>query len=130
MIVAFPGADLQRLFDSIPEKGDAQICFQAGTYLLPDTIVVVGKGNLKLSGCGFGTRLIARKSEAALFFNKCSSVLIRDLYAETELVATGKDAFRIGLRGTLSFSDCDDVYLDSVGVKCGSGASRAATCVT
>src|SRR6266496_2863292 len=127
--VALPGADLQALFDSIPKGGDAQICFQAGTYLLPQTVVVAEKGHLKLSGCGFGTRLIGRKSEAALLFNKCSSVLIRDLYAETELVAIGKDELRIGLRGTLSFSDCADVHLDSVGVKCGSGASRAATCI-
>src|SRR6185503_16124701 len=76
------------------------------------------------------SRLLARNSEAAILFQQCSSVLIRDLAAETEIVASGRDQLRIGLRGTLSFSECGDVNLDSVSVKCGAGAVRGATCIT
>jgi hypothetical protein len=128
--VAIPGADLQALFDSIPTGGDAQICFQTGTYQLPATVNVRNKGHIKLSGCGPGTRLIAAQSEAAMIFEACKSVLIRDLYAETRAVDSRAGTPTEGLRGTLTFTNCNAVDVQTVAAKCGAAAVRAATCIT
>jgi hypothetical protein len=126
--VVAPGQNIQAVFDAIPAKGDAEICFQLGRYDLPQTINVQGKGNLKISGIGFGTRLRALQSEAAIRFANCDSVLVRDIYAETGIAQSQKDTE--GLQGTLSFINCKLVNVESVKLKCGLGTSRAATCIT
>jgi len=121
--------DLQKIFDLIPEKGDAEICFQVGEFKLPATVVAKNKGHLKLSGCGPGTKLIAGKSEAALLFDTCTSVTVRDIYAETG-VASAVPQKTNGLNGTLTFLNCSQVEIESVDLKCGAAARRAATCIT
>jgi hypothetical protein len=128
--VVAPGENVQAVFDAIQPKGDAEICFQVGTYELPRTINVEGKGNLKISGVGFGTRLLATKAEAAIRFVGCKSVLIRDIYAETGVALAQKNQPTEGLNGTLTFLNCKLVNVESVGLKSGSGLSRAATCIT
>lgn len=126
---AVPGGNLQDLFDSIPQGGDAQICFQVGTFVLPKTIEIKGKGHLKLTGCGPGTRLIAAKVEAALRFDGCKSVMVRDLYAQTDIVGAELKTSE-GLNGTITFLNCSDVQVEAVTLKCGAGAKRSATCIT
>ena len=128
--VVAPGDNVQAVFDAIGPKGDAEICFQVGPYELSRTINVEGKGNLKISGVGFGTRLLASKAEAAIRFVGCDSVLIRDIYAETGIALAQKNEPTEGLNGTLTFLNCKLVNVESVGLKCASGPSRAATCVT
>jgi hypothetical protein len=126
--VVAPGQDVQAVFDAILPNGDAEICFQVGRYELPKAINVEGKGNLKISGVGFGTRLLAPKAEAAFKFLGCTSVLIRDIYAETGIAQAQKQTE--GLNGTLTFLNCKSVNVESVGLKCASAPSRAATCIT
>lgn len=128
--VVAPGQNVQAVFDAIPQGGDAEVCFQLGRYELPAAINVQGKGNLKISGVGFGTKLLALKAEAALRFNGCASVLVRDIYAETGVAQAQKNAPTEGLNGTLTFLNCRFVNVESVGLKCASAPSRAATCVT
>jgi hypothetical protein len=128
--VIAPGQDVQAVFDAIPPKGDAEICFQAGDYLLPRTVNVEGKGNLKISGVGLGTRLRAPDAEAALKFLQCASVLIRDIFAETGIARAQKSSPTEGLNGTITFLNCKLVNVESVGLKCASAPSRAATCIT
>lgn len=127
--IAAPGGDLQELFDLIPQGGDAEICFQTGTYTLPSTVEIKGKGHLKLNGGGPGTRLIAAKSEAALRFDSCKSIMIRDIYAETGIVGSERKKTD-GLNGTITVLNCKDVQVESVSLKCGAGSKRAATCIT
>ena len=128
--VAIPGRDLQALFDAIPDGGDAHICFQVGTYQLPATATMKNKGHIKISGCGPGTRLVAAEAEAALAFNACRTVTIRDIYAEAGMAGaqTGKPTEH--LNGTLTFLDCEAVSVQNVALKCGASTQRAATCVT
>jgi len=128
--VVAPGQNVQAVFDAIPDKGDAEICFQAGHYELREPVTVEGKGNLKISGVGFGTWIQAAKSEAALKFLDCTSVLIRDIFAETGIARAKKKDPTEGLNGTIMFRSCKLVNVEAVGVKCASASSRAATCIT
>ena len=129
-LVVAPGQDVQAVFDSIRPGEDAEVCFQAGPYELPKTINVEAKGNLKISGVGFGTRLRASKAEAALEFVGCTSVLIRDIFAETGIAQAQTKGPTDGLNGTLTFLNCKTVNVESVGLKCASAPTRAATCIT
>jgi hypothetical protein len=128
--VVAPGQDVQSVFDAIPANGDAEICFQAGAYPLPRTVNVKGKGNLKISGVGFGTRLAAATTEAAIKFEECASVLIRDIFAESGIARAQQKDLPRGLNGTLTFLNCKLVNVESVGLKCASAPSRGATCLT
>ena len=128
--VIAPDDDVQAVFDSIPANGDAEVCFQAGRYDLRTTIDIRNKGNLKISGAGFGTRLKVEKGESVFEFFNCTSVFVRDLSAQADDARAGRGDPAEDLNGTLSFFDCIMVNVDSCWLKCGSAPSPAATCVT
>lgn len=126
----FPGEGWEAVFDAIGEKQDAHICFQVGEYPLRQTAVIRAKGNLKLTGCGPGSRIIAPAAEAALRFENCGTVIVRDLFAETGSLGEGRGTPMKNLNGTFSFHDCAAVEVEHVTLKCASGVKRAATCLT
>ncbi len=121
-----PGSDLQAVFDAIPSRGDAQICFAVGDYVLDDTVTVEGKGHLQLSGSGPGTRLMIERRECALLFRTCESVTVENLAAESRMaeLVRGNSLF-----GVLTFAECGQVTVDQVRVQCAHGFERAASCV-
>ena len=123
-----PATDIQAAFDSIPAGGDAEVCFQVGAYKLKTGVKVQNKGELKLSGAGFGTQLIVEQGESVFSFINCRSVTVRDISAQAD--QANADAPNKDLNGTLSFVDCEMVNIDSTWLKCGSAPARAATCVT
>ena len=125
--VVHPGDDVQAIFDSIPPGGDAEICFQAGRYPLKNGVEVKNKGSLKISGVGFGSRFKVDKGEYVFNFFDCTSVLVRDISAQSDAAGAGVNK---DLNGTLTFLDCKSVNVDSVWLKCGSAPSPAATCIT
>jgi hypothetical protein len=126
--IARPGPGWEVVFSQIAKGQDAQICFQAGVYPLRAPVNISEKGNLKLIGAGRATRILSVGQEKGLVFTKCTSVLARDLYIETD--STGYTGDRNELNGALTFIDCKEVQIDSVDAKCGSGRARAATCFT
>ena len=125
--VVHPGDNVQAIFDSIPPGGDAEICFQAGRYNLKDGVNVENKGSLKISGVGFGSRFKVENGERVFTFNKCTTVLVRDISAQADAAGAGVNH---DLNGALTFLDCKVVNVDSVWLKCGSAPSPAATCLT
>jgi Family of unknown function (DUF6519) len=127
-LIVRPGDDLQALFDSIAPGEDANVCLCVGTYQLTATINVSGKGHLHISGAGAGSRIIAAGREAALVVQNCREVVVEDLYAETGV--TGASDAHNHLNGTLTFLDCDAVTVKSVGLRCGPGPERFASCIT
>lgn len=123
--VVKPGQDLQAIFDQIPEGGDASICFQVGSFDLAKPVLVKNKGRLKLTGSGTGSRLIANKSEAALVFESCKSVLVRDLAAESRAQRTVDRH----LNGVLTFLSCEEVQVESVELRCSHATDIVAACL-
>lgn len=120
----------ESVFDEIGDGEDAMICFEVGDYILRIPKEISRKGNLKLMGSGFGTRILASNSESALIFNHCESVQLRDFYIETEIVGYGVDSPNYHLQGTVSIYDCADVDINYIKFKCGHYSRRAATCLT
>jgi len=119
------GQDLQAVFDLIPAGGDASICFQAGSFALERSVRVQNKGRLKLTGAGSGTQLIANKVEAALVFENCESVLVRDLRAESR----AQGAIEPHLNGVLTFLSCGEVHVESVELLCSHATDTLAACL-
>ncbi len=122
-ITAVPGPNWFEVFAQIPDGGDAQICFGVGDYELTKPLTVSGKGTLRLSGAGDGTRILARTAESALTFQKCQSVTVEHLFAEAG------ESTSDGLQGALSFADCGAVALHRVTLRCEAGVIRSAACL-
>jgi hypothetical protein len=108
--------------------GNIHICLQPGTYALTRPIAIKNKGHVKVTGAGNGTRLRSSNAEAALYFENCQSVTVRDLYAENSTAQSPQPTRR--LQGTLSFYNCADVTVENTDLKCVGAARKTAACIT
>jgi hypothetical protein len=123
---AVPGANWESIFTQV--TGDALVCLPVGPYPLAGPVVVADKGNLVIEGAGFGTQ-IQSQGEAALIFERCKSVQVRDLFASTAQVGTGKTQPAGGLHGALTFTDCPDVIVERVSAQTAAASYRGAACL-
>src|SRR5256885_8168859 len=64
----------ETVFASIPDGTDAQICFQVGQYPLDTPVIVTGKGNLKLVGCGPASMIIRSEEHTSELQSPCNLV--------------------------------------------------------
>ena len=123
--VATPGAGWERVFDAVPDGGDATICFPVGSYPAPaGGVVVERKGHVTLVGCGEGSVVDNASGECALFFRSCAGVTVRDLSMRAQ-ATSGPD-----LRGALTCIDCRQVTVESVRLESGDASDRQASCLT
>ncbi|MGY2134466.1 DUF6519 domain-containing protein [Hymenobacter sp. HD11105] len=129
-LTAIPGEGWESVFDKIGPNQDADLCFPVGDYVLRDSAKISGKGNLKLTGSGPGTRLLGSNLEAALVFENCRSVLIRDLYAESTLPGKPVPVVSPRLNGVFTFLGCPAVAVENATLNCGAAPARAACCLT
>jgi hypothetical protein len=113
-IVLAPADDLLARLQALDPGQSASICFQVGTFDLPDQITFANLGHLKVEGSGPGTLLRVGGAECALRFQTCSSVQVCNLSVETGI---GQGSGRTNLRGGLHFIDCPEVTVESVHVK-------------
>jgi hypothetical protein len=127
--VVKPVKGWEAVFANIPDGADAQICFQAGVYPLDQLVIIKGKGNLKLTGCGPATRIICANTEIALIFDRCKVITIRDMHAEARLIRN-ELKLPFGLNGVISFMNCASVNIDQLSIKSGASATRSCTCIT
>ncbi len=125
-----PGWGWEKAFDEIRDKEDAWICLKVGSYPLKSPVTVKNKGHIRIIGSGPGTKIVIRSGEAALKFEACDSVTVKDLYAESGVVGSWYKDNLSYLNGTLTFSACPKVTIEGVGLKCAAGAERGATCIT
>ncbi|MDV6250462.1 DUF6519 domain-containing protein [Vibrio sp. EA2] len=125
----FPRPGWESVFKEIGRNQDARICFREGDYPLDEPITVKGKGHLTLSGAGKGTHIWSKNHEAALIFDNCASVSMQAMFVEGK-VANTRDKQIEHLNGSVTFSDCASVNIEDITLKCASGISTAATCLT
>jgi len=115
---------------------DAEICFPVGNFPVSNPLVISNAGHIRISEAGWGTRLTAAPGssspESLLTFAGCLSVAVRDLYGETSRVTSAPgSAGRNHINGTLAFSDCGEVTVENVWLRCGSAISiRGAACIS
>ncbi|HZD41588.1 MAG TPA: hypothetical protein VE131_12760, partial [Terriglobales bacterium] len=87
------------------------------------------KGNILFRGAGLGTRIVAAGSETALRFENCQNVTVRDLYAESGALGSGEPDTE-HLNGVLTFINCPRVTVENTSLRCASGLTQAAACLT
>ncbi|MUL46989.1 hypothetical protein FZI85_03440 [Mycobacterium sp. CBMA293] len=116
-------------------RRDAEICFPVGIFPLSAPLVIANAGNIQINGAGWGTRIVGsgeNSPEAALRFQGCTSVTVRDLCATTSRVdSASTNKVRSHINGTLTFTDCQEVVVDGVLLRCGSTPwTLGASCIT
>jgi hypothetical protein len=117
-----------------PARLDAEICFPVGHFPVNNPLVISDAGHILISGAGRGTQLVAADAgglESVMQFTNCLSVGVRDLYGETSQVSSARvGGSRNHINGTLAFSNCGEVSVENVWLRCGSALSRGAACIT
>jgi len=127
-ITIYPEPNWQNAILALPPGQDANICFRPGDYYLEDTLLVRGKGHLKVSGAGAGTRIICNSREAALFFLNCASVSIAAISVEAGAMGHGGQHDHLG--GALTIMGSQKVTVDNMALRCAAGTRLGATCLT
>ena len=123
-----PEQGWENILGQISEGEDIHICFQPGIYPTGNIVVLKKLGHVKITGSGFGTQIMAQKSETAIRFENCKSVQIQDLAAVSGV--TGTQGSHKALNGTLSLVNCPNVTVENVSLKCAAGTRKSATCLT
>ena len=125
--VIVEGSDWAKLLESLKPNEDATICFQRGTYETDRPVKLSGYGHITLSGAGGGTRIIAKRAECALLFEKCQSVTLHDLSISAP---DGSGAIDIAeRRGVVTVLSCPEVDVSRLRLHCGGGAATERTCL-
>lgn len=117
-VVVGAEADLAEVFRAINEAGgfEGAICIAEGDFEVDEPLVLEGAENVTVRGVGRATRILVRNGDSALRFQKCRSVLVRDLS-----VATFQPPEEASLAGALHFEDCGPVTVEGVSVACAPG---------
>ena len=122
-----PGDDIQAALDSLP-AGGGELCFAAGLYVLGKPVIATRRQRIVLNGAGSATVIRSIAREAAIVFDTCREVEVRDLRAEG-----GTPAGALGdpnLEGALMFLSCQDVVVQDCVVACPDQDGRTQTCIT
>ncbi|BCZ84368.1 hypothetical protein PTKU64_80430 [Paraburkholderia terrae] len=121
-------AQLASLF-SRNGAADAEICFAAGEFDTTQTATITTTGNVKVTGAGFGTKLIGQKLEVVLSFKNCASVTLRDLSVTASRATTQLDGIGDSIGGALEFDDCAFVNVDAASLTCAGALRAGAACL-
>jgi hypothetical protein len=122
---------------------DIAICFQRGTFSTSLFVELNGKGNVRMSGAGDGTRIVAKRGECAILFDGFASVTLRDLRVETldtphaptppksDIEAYEKiDAIRRDRKGSITIRNTAIVDVSDMTLRCGGDIETGRTCLT
>lgn len=80
--VLAPDSDWAAVLEAIREGEDAHVCFQRGTFETRRRITLAGRGHIRLTGAGLGSRIVVRNDECALHFVDCDSLSVSGLAFE------------------------------------------------
>jgi Family of unknown function (DUF6519) len=122
-----PGDDLQAAIDSLP-PGGGELCLAAGVYALDTPVRITGRERIVINGAGPASVIVAQQNEAAVVFDSCEDVEVRDVS-----VQGGSDPDGSGdpdLDGALTFLSCLGVVVKDCALSCPDLAARTQTCLT
>ncbi|HEY8843199.1 MAG TPA: hypothetical protein VIM23_04780 [Gaiellaceae bacterium] len=122
-----PGDDLQAALDSLP-AGGGELCLAAGVYLLPKPLTATKRERIVINGSGPASIVRAERREAAIVFDSCQEVEVRDVRVEGG--TPGGAAGDPNLEGAITFLSCRDVVVQDCVLACPDQAGRIQTCVT
>jgi len=118
-IVISPGDDINARLAEVAGEPDVEICFRTGLFSAPVPVVISGKHSVKMIGTGDGSHVLGEQG-IVFRFEKCSSVLVRDLWVDGRTGNEGNDV----PAGVLHFVECREVSLDQLRVSCSAVAGE------
>jgi hypothetical protein len=104
------------------------VCFMPGTFNVTTKITVSGK-TVRMTGAGFGSKIVGAGLEAVLEFDNCSAVDLSDLYVEAGITGYSKTTNTVNLQGAVTIRSCSEVDIERVWLVCADGDLRAASCL-
>lgn len=122
-------SDWVKVLEGLKPGEDAAICFQRGTYETDRPVKLAGYGHITLSGAGSGTKIVAKRAECALVFEKCRSVTLHDL-SIAAADGSGTIEHIEERRGVVTMLSCPQVDAHDLSLRCGGGAATERTCLT
>jgi hypothetical protein len=110
-----PGPRWHEVFQNIPQKAHATICFAPGNYKLASPILIQELGHVRLQGSGQGTKIWCYGDTSALRFERCASVEVRNMVIAAERQAPPPDppAEKSETTAALHIRDCGPVHIES-----------------
>ncbi len=122
-----PGDDLQAAVDSLP-PGGGELCLAAGVYSLVAPVTVTKRRRIVINGAGPASIVVAAGSEAALVFDTCEEIEVRDVSVQGGTPAGGGGD--PDLDGALTFLSCLGVVVQDCELSCPDQSGRTQTCLT
>lgn len=122
-LVARPGAGWHRIFDRIPDRGDAVICLPIGDYPLSSKVTVRGKGRLRITGAGQSSRITGTSLDTLLLFEDCNRIEM------SQLSIKAGNQHLAGIGGALSFKQVGHVEVHHCYVRTRAGKTRDLACL-
>jgi len=122
-----PTDDLQAAIDSLP-AGGGEVCLAAGIYVLASPIVVQRRQHVVINGAGAASVIRAPTSEAALVFQACQDIEVRNIRIEGGSAPPGQAD--PNLEGAVMFLACQDVVVQECSLACPDQGARSQTCIT
>jgi Family of unknown function (DUF6519) len=122
-----PGDDLQAAIDSLP-PGGGELCLAAGVYRLNAPVKVTKRQRIVINGAGPASILVAEQSEAALVFDTCDEIEVRDVSVQGGSPESGDGD--PDLDGALTFLSCLGVVVQDCDLGCPDQSGRTQTCLT
>ena len=108
-VVLSPGDDVAGILNALPDER-VEICFRPGLFEIREP-VRMSKRSILITGAGEGTFIEAVPS-VALEFQKCESVIIRDIALRT----IGQIPPQTQVSGAFHFQSCNEIVLEQLSV--------------
>ena len=127
-----PATDWVSVLASIPQGANVSICFAPGRYETEETVVVAKLGHVRLNGSGKGVEIVALKSECAIEFVDCQSVVARGVSCSAMALpdAITKSGQKLQRRGALTITGAPEVDVAQCHFACGPGKTDERTALT
>lgn len=122
-LVARPGAGWHRIFERIPDRGDAVICLPVGDYPLSSKVTIRNKGRLRIMGAGQASRITGTSLDTLMQFEDCDRVEMSQLSLKA-----GNQHFR-GIDGALSFTRVGHIEVHHCYIRTRAAKTRDLACL-
>lgn len=122
-LVARPGPGWHLVFDKVPRNGDAVICLPAGEYPVPNSVNVMNKGRLRITGAGKSSCIFGTGNDVTLRFSSCDRVELSQVYINSGNQHGG------GIKGALSFNDVNHIEVHHTYIRTRAGRSTDIACL-
>lgn len=127
------GSDWVTLLEAMDFSQDIAVCFQRGLFKTERPVVLQGGRNIKLSGAGDGTVLLATRGETVIELDGFASAVVERLRFETRDIALGNkknpDSVK-GRNGSLTLRGCTISEVRHTTLRCGGQLVTGRTALT